>query len=158
LLPELGGSREHLDIVGINYYWTNQWDITEIGVPLSDDDPRRWSLHQLLQSVWDRYGGDLLITETSHVNEMRAVWLRELADEAETVLDDEIPLRGVCLYPILGMPEWHDPEVYTKMGLWDLRSRHSASGRVIYQPMLDALHDAQRLEGRQFLEKKRKIS
>ena len=26
LLPELGGSRDHLDIVGINYYWTNQWE------------------------------------------------------------------------------------------------------------------------------------
>ena len=23
LLPELGGSRDHLDVVGINYYWTN---------------------------------------------------------------------------------------------------------------------------------------
>src|SRR6185436_7562054 len=26
LMPELGGSREHLDVVGINYYWTNQWE------------------------------------------------------------------------------------------------------------------------------------
>ncbi len=25
LLPELGGSPAHLDIVGLNYYWTNQW-------------------------------------------------------------------------------------------------------------------------------------
>ena len=26
LLPELGGSPAHLDVVGINYYWTNQWE------------------------------------------------------------------------------------------------------------------------------------
>src|SRR4051794_843401 len=46
-LPELGGSRAHLDIIGINYYWTNQW---EFGCPpmadgrippLAADDPRR---------------------------------------------------------------------------------------------------------------------
>jgi len=158
LLPELGGSREHLDIIGINYYWTNQWNISEIGVPLSDEDPRRWPLHRLIQYVWERYGGDLLITETSHVNEMRPVWVRELANEVETVLDYEIPLRGVCLYPILGMPEWHDSTVWTDMGLWDLRLRRSNLIRVLNQPMLEALHEAQRLEGRQFLERKRKIS
>src|SRR5688500_9176971 len=25
IMPDLGGSRKHLDILGINYYWTNQW-------------------------------------------------------------------------------------------------------------------------------------
>lgn len=158
LMPELGGSREHLDIIGINYYWTNQWDITGTGLPLKDDDPRRWPFHRLVQSVSERYGGDLLITETSHVNEMRPVWLRELADEVGVVLDYGIPLRGVCLYPILGMPEWHDQSVWTEMGLWELRSGHSAQMRIIHQPMLAALREAQRLEGRQFLERKRKIS
>ena len=34
LFPELGGSPRHLDIVGINYYWTNQW---EWGAPANAD-------------------------------------------------------------------------------------------------------------------------
>lgn len=150
LLPELGGSRDHLDIVGINYYWTNQWELTREGVPLPDDDPRRWPLRRLVRSVWERYGGDLLITETSHRDEMRPVWLRELAAECEALLDEGVPLRGVCLYPILGMPEWHDRDRWTRMGLWDLVPQSPTLGRVIHQPTLQALREAQRLEGRQW--------
>ena len=57
LLPELGGSRAHLDIVGINYYWTNQWEWRieplESGEvpPLADDDPRRVKLADLVRNV-----------------------------------------------------------------------------------------------------------
>src|SRR4051812_37577105 len=35
LLPELGGSRKHLDIVGVNYYWTNQWELGRDEVALA---------------------------------------------------------------------------------------------------------------------------
>ena len=34
LNPELGGSPRHLGIVGINYYWTNQWELGTTAVPL----------------------------------------------------------------------------------------------------------------------------
>jgi len=46
LNPELGGSPAHLDIVGVNYYWTNQWEWGAAPLadgripPLADDDPR----------------------------------------------------------------------------------------------------------------------
>ena len=33
LMPELGGSRRHLDIIGVNYYWTNQWEHGRPGIP-----------------------------------------------------------------------------------------------------------------------------
>ncbi len=147
--PELGGSRQHLDIVGINYYWTNQWEHTREGTPLPDDDPRRWPLRKLVRSVWDRYGGDVMITETSHVDENRPAWVHQLTDEAEALLDEGVRLRGICLYPILGMPEWHAPERWTRLGLWDLEPSDHTLQRVIYTPMLDALREAQaRLEGR----------
>lgn len=139
--PELGGSRKHLDAVGINYYWTNQWELHRPGFPLSDADPRRWSLRDLVRQVWDRYGGDLLIAETSHRDEMRPVWLREVAQEAMALLDSGVPLRGVCLYPILGMPEWHTPDEWTPMGLWDLVPQSPTLARVPYMPMLDALRE-----------------
>jgi len=61
----------------------------------------------------------MLITETSHVDDMRPVWMSELADEAEKLLHSDIPLRGICLYPVLGMPEWHAPDRWTQMGLWN---------------------------------------
>ena len=145
-LPELGGSRQHLDIVGVNYYWTNQWELGSEGTPLPHDDPRRVPLSRLMRRVWRRYGGDFLITETAHVDDMRPVWLQYVADECETLLNDDIPLRGVCLYPILGMPEWHTPEQWTLMGLWDLVHNQPQLGRKLCGPMMEALRAAQRLE------------
>jgi hypothetical protein len=141
LLPELGGSPKHLDLIGINYYWTNQWELNCPGVPLGDEDPRRWPLRRLVQLVWERYGAEMLITETSHVGEQRVSWLRELRGEVRALLSESVPLRGVCLYPILGMPEWHAPDVWTQMGLWELVPQGSRLKRVIYGPMLDALHE-----------------
>lgn len=145
-MPELGGSRRHLDIIGVNYYWTNQWEIGHEESPLAVDDPRRWPFARLLRYVWKRYGGELLVTETSHVEDMRPIWLRTVADDCEKLLDEGIPLRGVCLYPILGMPEWHDRTIWTRMGLWDLTPRGGELEREIFPPMLDALREAQRLE------------
>lgn len=145
-LPELGGSRAHLDIVGVNYYWTNQWEIGREERPLAFDDRRRMPLAKLLRGVWKRYGGEFLVTETSHVDDMRPIWLQAVADECEKLLDEGVPLRGVCLYPILGMPEWHDQSVWTRMGLWDLVPRGDGLARELYAPMLDALRNAQRLE------------
>ena len=54
-----------------------------------------------------------------HVGEQRAPWLFEAAFAAEALLLEGVQLRGLCLYPILGMPEWHEPDVWTPMGLWD---------------------------------------
>jgi hypothetical protein len=150
LMPELGGSPEHLGTVGINYYWTNQWHAESPGVPITSDDPRRMPLRRLLRFVWERYGAEIVISETSHVGEMRPAWLREMIEEAEALLDEGVPLGGICLYPILGMPEWHARNEWTHMGLWDLVPQGGALQRVIYAPMLDALREAQqRLEGPQ---------
>lgn len=148
IMPDLGGSRRHLDIVGINYYWTNQWELGRDEQPLAEDDPRRVSLRELVRSVHLRYGGDLLITETAHVDDMRPKWLAYVASETEALLEEGVPLRGVCLYPILGMPEWHEQTKWTQMGLWDLLKCEDGLQRVICEPMLKALRKAQRIEAR----------
>jgi hypothetical protein len=146
-MPELGGSRAHLDIVGMNYYWTNQWEFGRDEAPLAAKDPRRVPLRGLIHAVAQRYGGDLVLTETAHVDDRRAGWLEYVAHEAEMLLREGVPLRGMCLYPILGMPEWHRPEDWVNMGLWDLCSSEANTlTRKICQPMMDALIKAQRLE------------
>lgn len=145
-LPELGGSREHLDVVGINYYWTNQWEMGHDEHPLADDDPRRISLGNIVRRVANRYGGDILITETAHVEGMRPTWINYVADQVDELLQEGVPLRGVCLYPILSMPEWHLPGQWTHMGLWDLDCSSEKLTRKIFKPMLKALQNAQRLE------------
>ncbi|HEX2973637.1 MAG TPA: hypothetical protein VHP11_14985, partial [Tepidisphaeraceae bacterium] len=146
LYPELGGSRQHLDIVGMNYYWTNQWELGKERQPLSQEDPRLAPLRTLIRRVWERYGGELLITETTHVHDFRPSWLRYIAEEAEAVLEAGVPLRGICLYPILGMPEWHAQEEWVYMGLWDLVSHGGGLVRQLCQPMLRELRRAQRLD------------
>jgi hypothetical protein len=144
LLPELGGSREHLDIVGLNYYWTNQWEVGAPEIPLADDDPRRWPLSKLVKFAYERYGGDILITETSHVGDMRPIWMRELTRELEIVLAEKVPLKGVCLYPVLGMPEWHEQSEWTCMGLWDLERNGDVLERVPCESALRELQLAQK--------------
>lgn len=147
LLPELGGSRAHLDIPGINYYAVNQWELgREDGLCLAVDDPRRLPLHEIVRRVWQRYGGDLLITETAHVDDMRPWWLSYVADEAENAVKAGIPLRGVCLYPILGMPEWHEQSTWMSMGLWDCVPTETHLSRELCVPMYEALQDAKRIE------------
>jgi hypothetical protein len=143
LRPDLGGSPKHLGVIGLNYYWTNQWDLARPGVPLAEDDPRRVPPSRLVREVWHRYGADVMITETSHVGERRAPWLREVAAESRALLDEGVPLRGVCLYPILGMPEWHAPHIWTRMGLWDLEPDGAELRRVVYEPMRRELRAAQ---------------
>jgi hypothetical protein len=145
LLPELGGSRRHLGIVGMNYYWKNQWEFSHSGFGLDEADDRRRPLRDLVRGVWERYGGEVLISETSHVDAMRPVWLRQLAADAVMLLDGGVPLRGICLYPVLGMPEWHARDQWTRMGLWDLIQQSPCLGRVPYEPALAALADAQRM-------------
>jgi hypothetical protein len=137
--PELGGSPRHLDIVGLNYYWTNQWQLGLEGVPLADDDPRRVPLAELVKKAWRRYGCEIVITETSALGEARAPWVHELSTMAEKLLAEGVPLGGICLYPILGMPEWHARETWTRMGLWDLQREQNVLRRKACAPMMDAL-------------------
>ncbi|HYZ49131.1 MAG TPA: hypothetical protein VE567_09595 [Sphingomonas sp.] len=153
LLPELGGSPDHLDVIGVNYYWTNQWEWRVAPnpdghvPPLAEDDPRRLPLAPLLRSVWKRYGHELIVTETAHVGDQRGPWLREVAREAEVLLEAGVPLRGVCLYPILGMPEWHAPDVWTPMGLWDpVCHRERLTERLVCGDMLEALIASRHLD------------
>jgi hypothetical protein len=80
------------------------------------------------------------------VDGKRSGWLKCLAEECEALLSEGVPLRGVCLYPILGMPEWHAQEQWTCMGLWDLAFEDGSLRRQICQQMHDALRLAQELE------------
>lgn len=148
ILPELGGSRAHLDVVGVNYYWNSQWELGREGEWLGDDDQRRVPLRELIGSVHARYGGDLIISETSHWGVHRARWIRELADEAQGLLDARVPLGGICIYPIIGMFDWHRPRPWMPMGLWDCDSERGMR-RLVHRPMLDALALAQERLGRQ---------
>jgi hypothetical protein len=143
LRPEFGGSMRHLDIVGLNYYWTNQWELGSEGVPLADDDSRRVSLADLVRGAWRRYRSEVIVSETSALGEARAPWIHELSEVSAALLREGVPLGGACLYPILGMPEWHARDQWARMGLWDLERDQDALRRVACAPMLTALRAVQ---------------
>jgi hypothetical protein len=144
-MPELGGSPGHLDIVGINYYWTNQWELGCEGVPLADHDPRRVPLSRLVHDAWRRYGHDIVITETSALGDARAPWIGELSAMSGQLIAQGVPLQGICLYPILGMPEWHARDQWALMGLWDLEREGDLLHRRPCSPGLLALQAAQQV-------------
>jgi hypothetical protein len=50
-------------------------------------------------------------------------------------------LHGICLYPILGMPEWHEPDVSVQMGVWDLEPDEEGMRRVPAEEMVQALRE-----------------
>jgi len=145
VMPELGGSPRHLDIVGINYYSNNQWTLDASYAPLPENDPRRMPLRRIAWTVWKRYGRQIIFSETSEVGEKRADWIKTLVHEVQAMRTADIPIEGVCWYPVLEMSEWHTPDFWTPMGLWDLDHESSSLRRMPYKPALRALREAESL-------------
>jgi UDP-galactopyranose mutase len=143
---DLGGDPKYLDMIGVNYYHSNQWEY------LSNDrlhwhlgDPRRIALSELLKEVYERYRIPLLIGETSHVGQGRGQWIRELADEVYKAQQMGVPLEGICLYPIVDRTDWENDHHWHNSGLWDVEAdEQGILRRIISQPYLDEFLKAQR--------------
>jgi beta-glucosidase/6-phospho-beta-glucosidase/beta-galactosidase len=148
--PELGGHPRYLDIMGVNFYHSNQWEYPNVKLRWEDTprDPRWQPLHRLLGAVYDRYRRPLFIGETSHVGVGRAEWLREIAAELWSANDSGIPLEGVCLFPIIDRMDWNDENHWHNSGLWDLAKRNGHFERVIHQEYADELRHSQALLAR----------
>jgi beta-glucosidase/6-phospho-beta-glucosidase/beta-galactosidase len=128
--PELGGRPEYLDIVGVNYYHSNEWEYPDQRLRW-EDTPRddRWvPFHRLLANVYERYGRPLFVGETSHFGVGRGPWIQEMAAEVRQALALGVPVEGICIYPILDRPDWEDFNHWHNSGLWDLIP--NAEGRL----------------------------
>jgi hypothetical protein len=135
--PELGGAEHYLDIVGVNYYAANQWEVPggrKLHWDAGSDDPRWVPLHRLLVEVNARYQRPLMISETSHYGIGRAPWLEEVACESLLAVKQGVPLEGVCLYPILDRFDWEDPTHWHNSGLWDMAQNSSGEYVRILNP------------------------
>lgn len=123
MAPELGGHSRYLDILGVNFYHDNQWEVPggeKIHWHIHPRDPRWVPLHRLLSAAYERYRRPIFIGETSHVGVGRAEWIRELTDEVILAIEHGVPLEGICLYPIIDRFEWEDATHWHNSGLWDL--------------------------------------
>ena len=122
LQPELGGHARYLDIIGVNFYHDNQWEVPggrKIPWHIKPRDQRWVPFNLLIRAAYDRYTRPIIIGETSHVGSGRAEWIRELTDEVIIAVKAGLPLEGICLYPIMDRFEWNDSTHWHNSGLWD---------------------------------------
>ena len=104
--PELGGGAQYLDLVGINYYFNNQW--IDHGRTVYLGDPLYRPPRELLALVHARTDRPLFVAETGTEGVGRAPWLHHIADEVAAAKDAGVPVGGLCLYPILSHVGWDD--------------------------------------------------
>jgi beta-glucosidase/6-phospho-beta-glucosidase/beta-galactosidase len=112
--PELGGAPDYLDIIGLNYYPDNQWYHGGSTIPMGHHAYR--PLHTLLEEAHRRYRRPLLIAETGAEGCGRSSWFHYVCSEVHAALDAGVPIKGVCLYPIVDYPGW-DNERTCNVGL-----------------------------------------
>jgi hypothetical protein len=122
------------DILGMNFYPDSQVECyRSLGTKhdarrmLPLDDPRRVSLMQALQFYHSRYGSmPVLVAETSVRGMRRAPWITRLTDEAIEAIRRDLPLVGICWYPVLDVWDWG----YLRHGRVPNRPRFSRSGLI----------------------------
>ena len=104
--PALGGSPDHLDIIGVNFYFNNEWvhDVEAMGMGHRLFRP----LHEMLAEVHARYGRPLMISETGAEGDNGPGWLRYVGGEVRTAMRRGVPLEGLCIYPVMDYPGWVD--------------------------------------------------
>jgi polysaccharide biosynthesis protein PelF len=143
--PGIGGDPKYLDVLGINYYYNNQW--IQGGMPVTDRrDPRYRPLREILAEIHRRFGRPLFIGETgiegeAHINgkpryrmpvprtdDARPEWLRYVCGEVAAAMDAGVPMEGICLYPVANHPGWED-------------GRHCQNGLFDYPPHADGHRD-----------------
>lgn len=145
LHPELGGHEDNLDILGLNFYIYNQWihlgDGME-GIPLFPGDPHYRPFREILAEVYARYRRPLFIAETGIEGAQRPWWLAYVAGEVRAAIQRDIPVEGLCLYPITDYPGWADdrPCPTGLLGFPDERG-----GRPLYEPLAAELRHQQQL-------------
>jgi hypothetical protein len=149
LRPELGGSPEHLDILGVNFYPQNQWFYDLDGVrrvrhlpPLTRRNRLYRPFREMLAEVYDRYRRPVFIAETGAEDRLRPGWLRYVCQETSAALSTGVPVQGICLYPILNHPGWVDDR-HCCNGLWDYPDDHG--NREIHAPLAAELRRWQRV-------------
>lgn len=139
--PELGGSEDIVDVVGVNFYWNNQWvHQGSYGVPLSPYDERWRPLRHLLADVHERYQRRLFVAETSCEGNRRASWFNYVAEEVREALRMGLPVEGICLYPVLSHLGW-DNDRYCDNGLLEMEVHHGR--RTVHAPLAQELRRQQ---------------
>lgn len=128
--PGLGGHKDILDIIGVNYYPYNQWYLN--GHTVFRTHPEYEPLENLLSKVYNRYQRPMFIAETGTEGFQRQEWFNYICDEVLSANQKGAQIEGVCLYPITDYPGW-DNERHCETGLLGLASPYGY--RPVYLPL-----------------------
>jgi hypothetical protein len=139
LEPELGGSPEFLDLIGLNYYPDNQWYWGGPTIPVGHHAYR--PLSHLLAEAFGRYERPIFLAETGAEGCGRASWLHYVAGEVLHAIENGIPVLGICLYPVLDYPGWENGRT-CRVGLLSLPE---AGERRIFAPLAREIRAQQKL-------------
>jgi glycosyltransferase involved in cell wall biosynthesis len=133
--PQIGGAERYLDVVGVNYYFNNQW--IHGGQPIDIGHPLYKPFRAILIETYARYGKPIFIAETGTEDGRRPGWFSYMVQEATAAMKAGVPLEGLCLYPIVSHPGWDDDRP-CENGL--LSSSVSDQGRSVYAPLAAVFH------------------
>lgn len=128
--PDLGGSSDKLDIVGVNYYPDNQWVLGGPPVPLGQYNYRPF--REMLRETAERYGRPVIVSEMGAENTARPAWLYYVCQEVAAARQSGAKVEAVCLYPILDYPGWENDRC-CDVGLFGEASGDGS--RCVYQPL-----------------------
>jgi len=149
ICPELGGSPEHMDMLGLNFYYNNRWILgfqeflPWVNIPV---DPRWKPLSYMLAEAYHRYHCPIVLAETSHSGEHRPDWIESVSKQCAIVLQQDIPLWGICLYPIIDRPDWNELHQWHRSGLWDAAFfNNQLPARILHQPYAEGLRQSQKM-------------
>ncbi len=106
LWPQIGGREHVLDVLGVNYYPTNQW--VHGGPPIERGHALYRPFREIVGEIADRYHRPILVAETGAEGDARADWLRYVAEEVRAASRAGADVRGLCWYPIADHPGWDD--------------------------------------------------
>lgn len=138
--PELGGGDDCIDMIGVNYYDRNQW--WNFGRTITRNDPEYRPFSRILEEIYDRYRLPMFISETGTEGDQRSCWFAYIAQQVREAIARGVPVKGICLYPILNHPGWDDDR-HCYNGLWDYPS--DKGERDIYAPLAEEIIKQEKL-------------
>ncbi|WP_131114881.1 glycosyltransferase family 4 protein [Lichenihabitans psoromatis] len=138
--PQLGGAPRYLDVVGVNYYFNNQW--IHGGPPIDVGHPLYKPFRYLLAETYARYGRPIFVAETGTEADRRPSWFAMVASEVRAALAAGVPVEGLCVYPVINHPGWDD-ERHCHNGLLDFAA--GTATREPYRPLAEELARQQAL-------------
>ena len=149
LCPELGGNEKYLDIIGANFYPHNQWFYNLEGYkrvrkfwPIPRRSPLYRPFREMLAELYARYRRPVYVAETGSENRIRASWFRYVCGETLAAIESGVPVKGMCLYPIVNHPGWNDCR-HCHNALWDYPDEQGK--RKIYAPLVRELQRWQKV-------------